>query len=479
MESSSMCARRERVQRAVFVDMPAAFAERGHPGFHLTAPSHYLLDFWGTIYHDGFYHIFCHSCEQRGPFQQETVFFHARSSDLLHWTYLPVPIIANDSELRLNDGCLCVNGEGTPLMLYTSVPKDSRLPRAHCAAEGTADLTRFERIAENPFMTLDNHGGPAFGGGWSDPYVFSVQGRTFMLMSKCVDENGRHRLPIYEATDDTLLHWAYRGILFENNGEVVNFFPLDGKWVLIYSPYRTIEYFVGDFDLETLCFTPQTHGILSYGYHSQENPIDRGFYATCLYDRGAWTGERRVLCGWISGFTGSDLWNGCMGVPRDLRINARGELTQQPSREIESLRGEAMLALAQQPLESAAYHLRSNQLDIDLSYTLAESEILTLSLENADGSVPLSLTLRTDGFIVNGETYTGDAFCGAAEKHVRLLIDRTVAELFLGDGAVSATRCFDVLDEHPTLRLHASAPGVLNRLHVYPMRSITVDTCLE
>jgi len=114
-------------------------------------------------------------------------------------------------------------------MRYTSVPK-GHIPRSHHAAYGNEDLTEFTRPdPDEPFMTLENHGGPAFGWGWSDPFVFRAFGRTFMLMSKCVTPDGQNLLPIYEAVDGSLLHWEYKGILFENNGEVVNFFPLSGK----------------------------------------------------------------------------------------------------------------------------------------------------------------------------------------------------------------------------------------------------------
>ena len=73
----------EQVHGLVFGDMKAAFAEPGHPGFHLTAPSHALLDFWGLVKQNGLYHILYHTCPLRGGFQPNPYFFHSTSKNLI------------------------------------------------------------------------------------------------------------------------------------------------------------------------------------------------------------------------------------------------------------------------------------------------------------------------------------------------------------------------------------------------------------
>ncbi len=299
-------------EKAILQDAEEAFREPGHPEFHLTAPAHFTLDFWGALKKDGQYHILCHVSPGREASLGETVFFHAVSRDLIHWEWLHVPVVPGEDELRMNDGCIDFDQEGRPVMLYTAVFRDAAIPRVHRAAFGTEDLSVFARQNE-PFMPLEDHGGPAFGGGWSDPFVFRAEGRTFLLMSKCVTEDGRSPVPIYEAKDGTLLNWTYRGILFDRSGEVVSFFPLKGKWVLLFSPYAATEYFVGDFDMKTLSFHSIRHGILSHGYHRQDAPADRGLYAACVWQ----DGDRRILSGWIGGFPGALLWDGIMAFPRN------------------------------------------------------------------------------------------------------------------------------------------------------------------
>lgn len=389
------------------------------------------------------------------------MFGHARSRDLIHWEHLPFPILPSDDEFRMNDGFICFDDQSRPVMLYTSVP-NTPVPRTHCAAYGTPDLLHFERIADNPFMTLDDHGGPDFHWGWSDPYVFSTAGRTFMVMSKCVTrDSNKNLLPIYEAKDGSMLHWEYRGILFDNNGEVVNFFPLGSKWVLIYSPYDTIEYFVGDFDLDTLRFTPERHGFLSYGYHSQEKPIDRGFYATCLYEEA----DRTVLCGWISGFAHHELWNGCMSIPRTLSLDAYGRLIQQPIAELDALRAEELCVTA--GANEVCVRADSDLLDIRFDYTAGAP--VTLNVES-DGKPALTLVIDKERFTVNGEVYECPDAMQAAPASARILIDRSFAEIFLGGGAVCATRCFEPLGHDLTLRITAQDGGTVSDMHVYRMK---------
>jgi len=451
----------EHLNAAIFGDMPEAALALGHPAYHLTAPSHFTIDFWGAVKCQGYYHIFYHVCPERGYFQDNTVFGHARSRDLIHWEQLPFPILPNEDELRMNDGCICFDDAGRPVMLYTSLP-EKPIPRTHCAAYGTPDLIHFERIPNNPFMTLDNHGGPDFDWGWSDPYVFRADGRTFMVMSKCVTRDGnKNLLPIYEARDGSMLNWEYKGILFDNNGEVVNFFPLGDKWVLIYSPYDTIEYFVGDFDLDTLRFTPEHHRYLSYGFHSKSRPFDRGFYATCLYEET----DRTVLCGWVSGFADHELWNGCMGIPRVLGLDAHGRLIQQPIPELDSLRAEELPVLTDDG--KICVQADKDLLDICFNYA-ATSASVALSVES-DGKQALTLVIEKERFVVNGEVYDCSCAMSAAYASARVLIDRSFAEIFLDGGAVCATRCFEALGGNVTIRITADEGAAISDAHIYHM----------
>ena len=78
---------------------------------------------------------------------------------------------------------------------------------------------------------------------WRDPFVFKTDGRTFMILT--AELNGNAVVPIYEASNASLLDWEYRGIMFtiprkiSRFLECPNFVKLGEKWVLIGSGFGT------------------------------------------------------------------------------------------------------------------------------------------------------------------------------------------------------------------------------------------------
>ena len=144
------------------------------------------------------------------------------------------------------------------------------------------------------------------------------------------------QIPIYEAQNSDLSEWKFQGILFRLPQEDLrffecpNFFKVDGKWILLCSPYKALRYFVGSFDIDSYTFTPERRGILDPGGADAAN-----FYASnTLYDKNS----RCILFGWVRGFKEGLGWNGCLALPRVLTIGKDGRPRQNPVPELESLR---------------------------------------------------------------------------------------------------------------------------------------------
>jgi beta-fructofuranosidase len=148
------------------------------------------------------------------------------------------------------------------------------------------------------------------------------------------NRGGQAVVNVYRAENDDLTEWKYLGVLFQHpdkdvkNIECPLFFPLDGKWVLIVSQGRPVQYFVGDLDPKTMRFTSQKRGVMDFGSYYAPN---------CMIDAKG----MRVLWGWVQDFPKGKGWNGCMTLPRWLTIASDGlTLLQRPVRELEELRGE-------------------------------------------------------------------------------------------------------------------------------------------
>ena len=170
-----------------------------------------------------------------------------------------------------------------------------------------------------------------------------------------LSEGGEAALLLYEARENSLKSWKYKGIFFRHPDkdlgslECPNFFKLNGQWILIVSTYNKAEYFLGPWAAEEIEFIPVSHDLID---HSPN------FYAThgLIDDQG-----RIILMAWLPGFMASKSqsglviqpqsagdwslmkgqgWNGCMSLPRMLSLENESslKLIQKPVTELQKLR---------------------------------------------------------------------------------------------------------------------------------------------
>jgi len=426
----------------VRAQVAVAARDPSRPQFHFVPPAKEMIDVWGGMRFKNGYRLF-YDLNLTPLTRMGGSFMQLETRDFVHWTQLP-PAQHPDyaaGELRLNDGCVLVRDDGTPIMYLTRVFADGR-DREHVALMGDADMMRFRRLGRTGAVTLENHGGPRYQSGWSDVFFFREAGRRFMIISKCVrTDNGKSEIPIYEAEDATCLKWRYRGTFFDDNGEVLNFCKVNGHWVLIYCPYGNPVYHVGTFDPKTVRFTSRKKGILSYGYScqgSERNLMSRGFYATTVFER---PDGRQVITAWISGFLNPEGWDGCIALPRDLAVGADLEVRMTPVREIETLRTACRRV-------TAGHFSTTGSFDLELEFDgwtklrIGKSVVIDVN----EGAVNVNET----------------SFWVKSPRKLRLLVDRSTVELFVDDGRWSVTRTVPMVRDDDRLEIRGS--GVAGRL---------------
>lgn len=324
-------------------------AESARPKFHLTPYAGWMNDPNGFSHFKGQYHLFY----QYNPYSTEwdsMHWGHAVSQDLLRWTYLPAAM-APDQDY---DSFGCFSGSAVDLwdgkkqlLLYTGVRLEGgdrgEEIQTQCAAVG--DGVDYQKCAQNPL--IDELGLPP---GLSrvnfrDPKVWrEADGSLRCVVGGC-DQEGLGRILLYSSPDG--FSWKFESILAENDGrlgrmwECPDFFELDGKYILMFSPQDMLpegfEYhngngtvcMIGHYDGAQKKFIPETDQAIDYG-------ID--FYApqTMLTPDG-----RRVMIGWMQNWDTCKLacdekrqWFGQMSLPRELSIR-NGRLYQWPVRELE------------------------------------------------------------------------------------------------------------------------------------------------
>ncbi len=330
-----------------------AIRKEERPKFHLSPRVGWMNDPNGFSWHDGKYHMFYqyHPYDSHwGPMH----WGHAVSEDLLHWEYLPAALAPD--EIYDRDGCFSGSAltlpDGRQLLMYTGVVKERQADgschevQTQCLAVG--DGTDYVKYENNP--VLDERDVPEGGSrnDFRDPKMWREEDGSYRCVIGNRPADGSGQILLYASPDG--FKWNYVKKLAENGNrfgkmwECPDFFPLDGKWVLLTSPQDMLpsgfEYhngngtlcLIGDYDKETQDFAEQSDQSIDYG-------ID--FYApqTVLTPDG-----RRVMIGWMQNWdtcnhrrVQEEPWFGQMSLPRELSIK-NGRLYQKPVRELEQMR---------------------------------------------------------------------------------------------------------------------------------------------
>lgn len=435
------------------------------PAFHLTPRTGWMNDPNGFSWYGGKYHLFY----QYNPYDSQwgpMHWGHAVSRDMLHWEYVPAALAPDGAWDR--DGCFSGSAvtlpDGRHLLMYTGVVRERQANggygevQTQCLAVG--DGTDYVKYEKNP--VLDEKDIPDGGSRYDfrDPRMWQEADGSYRCIVGNRAADGSGQILLFTSPDG--FEWHYVKVLAANRNrfgkmwECPDFFPLDGKWVLITSPQDMLpsgfEYhngngtlcLIGDYDRETQEFTENTDHSIDYG-------ID--FYAaqTVLTPDG-----RRVMIGWMQNWDTcsyrrkhDEAWFGQMSLPRELSVKD-GRLYQKPVRELEQMRANRVshtdvIVSGTVVLEG----IRGRRIDMELTVRPAEDH---------------DMYRKFSVYFAQNETYhTSLGFCPAesvlevdrkfsgsrravihqrrsrvnhrdGELKLRVILDRFSAEIFVNDG---------------------------------------------
>ncbi len=481
----------ERATRSDLAAIPVAEADPSRPLFHFHPPANHMNDPNGTLFFNGWHHLFY----QHDPFAPKwgsIHWGHARSRDLVNWEHLPIALApsANVGETQCFSGGAIVAADGRPRIVYTSIGRGMPLnPEQWLALPSDNDLFVWTKYAGNPVMAETIHGAHRVED-WRDPFLFRHGGEVYAVCggnSSRRERGGTGEVLLYRASRPDLTQWTFLRVIFRYRSEDViniecpNLFPLDGRWVLIISPHRSCEYFVGDFDPAAGEFRPETHGVVDPG---------KAYATNISFGEGG-----RVIL-WIWGqaqHPESHGWLGCAALPRTLSLSTDGFLRQQPAPEFNTLR--------QQPLRVEPFALHTGTRIIDG----VSGECLEIEAEISAGNAKrFGFELRRSaagkaGLVVAfqptaGSLQVGDIHHIVGRKKsykVRLFLDRCAIEIFVDDGesAIFATTLAAPQDQglaffsegsdtpsgDPYFPDETTAPASVTACTVWPMRPAAFD----
>ena len=510
-------------------DPAPAYDEPFRPQLSFTPQRNWMNDPNGLVYLDGEYHLFYQHNPGRHTWGDMS-WGHAVSTDLLHWTELPLALpVEKDAKGEITQmffsGSAVVDyantsGFGQPgkpamVAMYTAVYPQARTPRGKPVRPGTQaqsiaySLDRgrtWTQYAGNPVIPEPPAKYAAEYREFRDPKMFWYEpGHKWVLATVAAQQ---HKALFYTSRD--LIHWEWTGEFGPAGAtggvwECPDLFelPVDGdparrKWVLVISLNpggpaggSGMQYFVGDFDGKTFARDRDARGDapqwLDYG---------ADFYAGVTYNDAP--GGRRLLVGWMNNWLYGEKvpttpWRSAQSLPRELglrTVDGQVKMVQQPIAEAQRLRGVLLVGAPERTIARGAQAVPLNgtagaPLELKMvlkpgsatrtGVRLGQGTYTEIGYDAAQGTVYVDRTRSGDtGFHPQfAARHAAPVALRAGALALRILVDRGSVTVFAGDGeAVLTDQVFPVAGTDGVSLFSVDGDAQVHDLNIWSLHSI-------
>jgi fructan beta-fructosidase len=437
------------------------YREALRPQLHFSPRRGWLNDPNGLVFYQGQYHVFF----QHNPYGWNwgnMHWGHAVGRDLLHWQEVGEALYP-DRLGPMFSGSAVVDWQNTsgfgrdgkpPLVLFYTAAGN---PTVQCLAYSNDGGKTFTKYAQNPIVEQ-------FTPGNRDPKVVWHEPSRRWVMVLYVESTDKKQM-IYFLTSPDLKQWKLASQT-EGFFECPDLFelPLDGdanrkKWVLAAA---SSEYQVGTFDGER--FTPETPKLPGHR--------GRGFYAAQTFSDLPAADGRRIQIGWLQAPSPGMPFNQCLSVPLKLDLVATPDgprLTWLPVKELERLRtsSQRLSETVLKPGDSTKFPRQAELLDLLAVIEPAKTAEVVLDVRG----LSVAYDAAKQELTVNGHRTPATLRDGRID--LRILVDRTVLEVFANGGLVYVPMPAAALAENRSLSVSAKNGEVrLDKLELHALRSI-------
>ena len=455
------------------------------PVFHVTGGIGWINDPNGFSAYGGEYHLFFQYYPYDvtwGPMH----WGHVKTRDFVRWEFLPAALAPDEPYDK--DGCFSGSAveteDGQHVLLYTGVRKTEEGDEYQTQCVAFGDGTDYEKSPLNPVIdeTLLPAGGSHVD--FRDPKIWREDDMYYAVAANLLPEK-RGAILLY--TSEDALHWRALGVLAGGEGkygtmwECPDFFPLDGRHVLLHSAHEMraegLEFHAGD---GTAChigrYDRESHRLEDEHVQTVDYGID--FYAPQTMEA---ADGRRVMIGWMQSWAASRAvrtplpFFGQMTVPRELSIRG-GRLCQWPVRELEGFRRNRA---AYQNVPVTDWQgfpgIAGRVLDLTLRVRPEKDAYrrFTVRVAEGDGLYTELTLLPQEGIIRTDRTMSGltedvvhvrefpyDARGG--ETELRIVMDKYSLELFVNGGEQAASMTLYTPLSADGIRFCADGPVLLD-----------------
>ena len=451
-------------------------ADPHRPQYHFLPAANWMNDPNGPIYWQGVYHMF-YQYNPNGAFWGDMHWGHAVSEDMVHWKHRPIalaPTPGGPDKDGVFSGCAVIDN-GVPTVIYTSVN-----PETQSIATSGGNLNEWKKYPHNPVIAAPPAGLDVTG--FRDPCVWKDGDSWLMALGSGFRGKGGAVL-LYESKD--LRQWNYLGPLVTgrmkegvtakdpvDSGEMwecPDFFPFDGKHLLVYSTERVVKYLLGRW--EDRQFLTETMGGVDFG----------SYYAARTM---ANTGDRRILWGWLTESRTVEAqkaagWSGVMSLPREL-TRYGSQVQMRPSKEVESLRGQhlgadaagdcleihAEIDPAGSPQAGLKVRAAPDGSEQTLVYYDRTQRLICVDRSRASTNPAADRSMQSGPFMLT----RGDPL------RLRMFLDGSVIEIFANDRFCLSARVYPEGPRSTGLGLYSTAGAAkMLSFDVWQMRPISPD----
>ena len=366
--------------------------------YHFMAPGGWLNDPNGCIWYQGQYHLYY----QHNPFDSvwgEMYWGHAVSKDLVNWKHLPIALVPSEPcEDHPRGGVFSgstIQKDNALIAAYTATTfQGNQHLQTQCLARSTDGGLSFEKSAMNPVITSPPAGVSA---DIRDPRILRHGDRWYIVLGASLGagawSHGEGCALLYESAD--MLHWKYRDVIARSGGklgtmwECVDLYPLNGQWVLSFSPMflgdsKTVC-LTGTMDFQNACFSWHTRSELDWGteYYAPQSMAD-GCGRTIVM---AWQNAWDWMPWWQDfGPVSSEGWCGCMALPRSVSLSQNGRMISAPVEELKTLRSNEQktgwITVDGQPRELPCADPVAFEMEIKIDLQHTQSKIVSIDLRS-------------------------------------------------------------------------------------------------
>lgn len=496
-------------------------SDRYRPQYHALPDGNWMNEPHAPIYFNGKYHLFFQH-NAIGPYFEPIQWGHFVSDDMVSWKQVKNAVVLkeNISDAGVWTGGSVIGPDGAPWLVVTAGSRKANgsgqnIAFAHPVDPTDPELTDWV-LEDVVAITQDGYG---VINEFRDPFVWRDGDTYFMTVSGSKGDAGT----VHAFKSTNMRDWEYKGDLYTVNGaaydgklstkwECCNILPVSNvsgavKYALFVLPqypepnYTEIYYFIGNFNKDTMKFTP-------------DNPEPRLMdYGGCMYngaagfcfgqeDGAAYESGRTVLFALAQGRELSDKgWMHNVAMPLELRLSDDGTaLNFAPIAEIANLRGSVLAEKAEEmtvaEASEAVKDVRTDCAEIKFTMTVnnkaenalagidvrcntaaSDGEYTRFAVTNDEIKLDRTNSTKLNGVMREYNPQKCTLLTDASTYDVTIYLDRSMLEIYVNDALSFTSRVYTKFGDSDGLRFIAENCDVkIAKLKITAMKNIKGET---